>query len=335
MEHEVEPATQVAGNVTLVEGSTFCVSAYSGQINADEAQGLFFRDVRIVSGWRLLLDGRTTQPLMVLQEDPYRATFIARVPPQGSQTELLVERARFVGEGMREDIRLRNLGQEPVTVRLSLDVAADFADVFAVKEHRVRPNGAHTVEVRDGGLDIGWSSGAGRRGIFVIAEGGLATHDGLSFDAKIGVHGEWTASVLVQPSIHGRGANVEFPLGLPWQESPPAVRLRAWRTESPHLITTGDPALSETLLRSLDDLGSLRLIDPEHPGEFAVAAGAPWFMALFGRDSLLTSYMSICLRADSRRGDAPDDSRGTRARRSTPPQRGAARTHPARGAASV
>ncbi len=141
MEHEVEPATQVAGNVTIVEGSTFCVSAYSGQINADEAQGLFFRDVRIVSGWRLLLDGRTTQPLMVLQEDPYRATFIARVSPQGSQTELLVERTRFVGEGMREDIRLRNLGQEPVTVRLSLDVAADFADVFAVKEHRVRPHG--------------------------------------------------------------------------------------------------------------------------------------------------------------------------------------------------
>ena len=111
----------------------------------------------------------------------------------------------------------------------------------------------------------------------------------------IGPHGEWTASVLVQPSIHGRGANVEFPLGLPWQESPPAERLRAWRSESPHLITTGDPALSETLLRSLDDLGSLRLIDPEHPGEFAVAAGAPWFMALFGRDSLISSYLALPL----------------------------------------
>ncbi|NLE71866.1 MAG: amylo-alpha-1,6-glucosidase, partial [Actinomycetales bacterium] len=41
------------------------------------------------------------------------------------------------------------------------------------------------------------------------------------------------------------------------------------------------------------DLGALRIVDPAHPDDDVVAAGAPWFMALFGRDSLLTSWMAV------------------------------------------
>jgi glycogen debranching enzyme len=46
---------------------------------------------------------------------------------------------------------------------------------------------------------------------------------------------------------------------------------------------------------SARDLGALRIEDPDHPDCAVVAAGAPWFMALFGRDSLLTSWMSLTL----------------------------------------
>ena len=50
--------------------------------------------------------------------------------------------------------------------------------------------------------------------------------------------------------------------------------------------------------RSTEDLAALRIFDPEHPDRAVVAAGAPWFMTLFGRDSLLTSWMALLVDPD-------------------------------------
>ncbi|MBV9870650.1 MAG: amylo-alpha-1,6-glucosidase, partial [Frankiaceae bacterium] len=65
-----------------------------------------------------------------------------------------------------------------------------------------------------------------------------------------------------------------------------------WREEAP-VATVGHEGLRRVLRRSQQDLGALRIFDPAEPSVAAVAAGAPWFMALFGRDSLLTSYMTL------------------------------------------
>ncbi|WP_307433304.1 amylo-alpha-1,6-glucosidase [Pseudarthrobacter defluvii] len=54
-------------------------------------------------------------------------------------------------------------------------------------------------------------------------------------------------------------------------------------------------AVEKVIRRSQEDLGSLRIFNPDHPDRAVVAAGAPWFMALFGRDSLLASFMSLLL----------------------------------------
>jgi glycogen debranching enzyme len=70
------------------------------------------------------------------------------------------------------------------------------------------------------------------------------------------------------------------------------VRLAGWRRHAPHL-TAVDGRLAHAIDTAVDDIGSLIIEDPRHPESPVVAAGAPWFMALFGRDSLLTSYMSL------------------------------------------
>ncbi|MEU6682808.1 glycogen debranching N-terminal domain-containing protein [Streptomyces sp. NPDC046832] len=142
---ESEPAVLTPATITLVEGPTFCVSSASGDMEAEVPQGLFFRDMWVISNWRVRVDGVRPHHLTVIFPDPYRTTFLARVPPHGSQSELLVERARHVGEGMREDLKLRNLSPRALTVAVSLDIGADFADVFAVKESRVRPQGEVTA----------------------------------------------------------------------------------------------------------------------------------------------------------------------------------------------
>jgi glycogen debranching enzyme len=63
-------------------------------------------------------------------------------------------------------------------------------------------------------------------------------------------------------------------------------------------VASDVPGLGEAVRRSLDDLEGLRLVDPLHPEDQVVAAGAPWFMTLFGRDSLITSWMALLVDPD-------------------------------------
>ena len=139
--------------LTLVEGSTFCVSASSGDVLPDRAQGLFVADTRVVSTWQLRVDGAPVEPLTTIEDDSYRATFVARtVPRRGlADSTLLVQRTRYVGDGMREDLLLRNVGPEAAGVLVGYTVRAAFADLFAVKEGR--PSQLPDVEV-DVGPDI-------------------------------------------------------------------------------------------------------------------------------------------------------------------------------------
>lgn len=292
---ESEPAVHETPTVTLVEGPTFCVSGTSGDMDAELPQGLFFRDTRIISDWRLRVDDRLPQQLTVLSSDPYSTTFVARVPPSGSQTELLLERRRYVGEGMREDLHLRNLGILPVSVRLSLHIGADFADLFEVKENRVHPRGEVSATPEGSGLNFTFQAGSAHRGVRVEAAGAEAQKDRLVFRVDLEPRGEWRTTVLIQPSVDGHYISGTFPAGTEVGESVPALRMRAWREATPDVGEIEDPELHRTLRRSLEDLGALRIFDPEHPENVAVAAGAPWFMALFGRDSLLASYMALPL----------------------------------------
>jgi glycogen debranching enzyme len=291
---EEEPAAPSTQPVTLIEGSTFAVSGRSGDMNADGPEGLFFRDVRVLSTWRLRLDDLPLQVLAVLPEEPFRTAFLARVPPQSSSTELLVERRRYVGEGMREDLRVRNLGVAPVAARLRLQVESDFADLFAVKESRVQERGEISTSVDGDTLVIGFRGGPTELGVRVSADGGHVHRGELAFDLLLPPHSDWETTVMVIPVVDGEEIQPTFPAGHPVEESHPAKRLRRWRAASPG-VETGDIELSRTLRQSVEDLGALRLFDPRHPHTVAVAAGAPWFMALFGRDSLLSSYMALPL----------------------------------------
>ncbi|HEY0485385.1 MAG TPA: glycogen debranching N-terminal domain-containing protein [Mycobacteriales bacterium] len=289
-----EPAVHVAGVVTLVEGSTFCISGRTGDVWADSPQGLFFRDTRILSHWRLRIGGEAAQVLTVVPDEPYRRMFVARVASPGSGSDLLLERVRFVGDGMREDLRLRNLGGTPVTTTVSLEVAADFADLFAVKESRFELRGEVSTSCEGDALTIGFHDGEQRRGVRVHADGAHAGRDRLEFAVTLPARGDWRTSVLVNPSIDGVEIAGTFPVGMPLEEAQPARRLRTWREGSPY-VETDNGQLLRTLTQSLEDLGALRIFDPDHPESVAVAAGAPWFMALFGRDSLLSSYMALPL----------------------------------------
>ena len=131
------------GIVTLVEGSAFCISNRSGEIDPVHPQGLFFRDTRFLSQMHLLLNGATPEPLAATAADPFSGVFVLRgLPAKGhADSHLVVHRRRYVGRGMREDIEIENFGEEAAFCSVELLLGADFADLFEVKEGRVREAG--------------------------------------------------------------------------------------------------------------------------------------------------------------------------------------------------
>ena len=297
-----EPVSAGRGAVTLVEGSSFCVCGPSGDLGAGGPQGVFFRDTRILSRWGLRVDGEQPEPLAAMTPEPYRATFLGRLPRRSgrSDTNLLVQRERRVGNGMREDVTIRNPGAEPTAVTVTVGVEADFADLFEVKEGRVLSRGEWRVHAQGERLLLDQRWRGQQRGALVdapganiLAVGGIERNSGiLSYTVVVSPRGQWSTSLLVRPVVDGEDVEVSFPLDRPLTESVPALRLQRWHERTP-LATTGHEGLQRVLRRSQQDLGALRIFDPEQPTLAAVAAGAPWFMALFGRDSLLTAYMAL------------------------------------------
>jgi glycogen debranching enzyme len=280
--------------VTLVEGSSFCVSDAAGMISRGSAQGVFYMDTRILAGWSVSLDGQEVEPLAVFTPQPHHATFLGRARPrsQGLESTLLVQRERYVGAGMREDFIVQNVAGEPAGITLELSVDSDFADLFAVKEGRTRPHGATESRAGEGFLEIDSTQSGLRRGVRIKADGALAMPGKLAFGEVVPAHGEWRTTVEVLPTVDGMEVPPRYPVHEPIEEAAPSVRLQEWTERTP-VVWGADPQLLRTLRRSEQDLGSLRIFDPDHPERAAVAAGAPWFMALFGRDSLLTAYMTL------------------------------------------
>lgn len=289
-----------SGLVTLVAGATFCLSEATGDVVPGGAQGLFFRDARVLSRLELRLDGAPPSPLSVLSQDAYSARFLLRRPPVPGRADstLLLVRERLVADGLHEVVTVENLGTEATTANLSLWVGADFADLFAVKEGRSGPGEGN---VRVDGDSLVLTAADGERGLRLTAtESPVVTPAGFTWRVVVPPRATWSTEVTAQPLLDGRGLRPRGDRGEGLETSRPARQLRWWHQTST-AITAEHPVLAETLRRTEHDLGVLQIHDL--PGDQpVVAAGAPWFMTLFGRDSLLTSYMALPLETSLAQG---------------------------------
>lgn len=283
-----------AGAVTIVQETSFCVSDEAGDIHPDRPHGFFFQDTRLLSSWSLRLNGRAVEGLSAAAPQHYRAVFLARSGHVAGRadTPLVIERERHVGDGLREDVRVRNYSREPVEFSIEFLLDVDFADIFEVKDGHPRRKWGHTQTPGDGELLVEARWEQENRGVRFIAPGAEIDEGALTFRRRLDVGEQCVVSVVLAPIIEGRQIPVTFPIDRPLRDSGPEQRFVEWRSDTPN-VSLANAGIEQVLRTSQRDLGALRIFDDEHPDRAVVAAGAPWFMALFGRDSLLTSLMAL------------------------------------------
>ncbi|UZX03316.1 amylo-alpha-1,6-glucosidase [Arthrobacter sp. CDRTa11] len=284
------------GAVTLVAGSSFCISLPNGDIFPHHPHGVFYRDTRILSRWAITVNGQPLEPLGAWTPSPYQGTYIGRAARSDGRADspLTVQRKRELGAGIVEDITVSNYSLQPAPCEIALSLEADFADLFEVKDGRFHRVWEQSRRFKSGSVTIEAAWQETRKGIVVRMRDAEASAEGFVVGMTIPPHGKWTVRATVLPLT----AETEVDAGLPTVALSAAMisaqeRLqRTWEARIP-LPRVGNPSIERSLLRSHDDIGALRIVDPDHPDRMVVAAGAPWFMALFGRDSLLSSFMVL------------------------------------------
>ncbi len=277
--------------VTLLEGASFCVSDVRGDISPEHAAGLFVRDVRVLSRWFLDLLPDPMESLAVETIDPTTAVFLSRrIPTPGEPaTSVLVSRRRHVSQGLHETIEIHNLSAETVRVVPVLQVGADFADVLAIKSGAPASTLPAIAQATDDGLVF--TNGPQSPDTATIEVRVRADHGPIVLPGQLlwnlELPARATATLQVEVAVSQAGRTLpRTPIPAP---GPPAAVLRPLRRQ----VVTPSDDVERVVARSFTDVASLRMVDASDPQRAIVAAGAPWFMTLFGRDSLLTAWMLL------------------------------------------
>jgi glycogen debranching enzyme len=210
----------------------------------------------------------------------------------------MITRSRYIGRGMREDVVVSNFGDEPAYCSIELAYAADFAGLFEVKEGRVVASPVEPSRRADGRIRFSRRHGSRIRSVSIgFSEPAVIDADLATFETIIPSRGRWSVCQQVSCVIDEDEIEPRWPCGYPVERAKPAERMAKWRRSVPMLDTDHD-GLRTMVARSSEDLGALRIFDPDFPERTVVAAGAPWFMTLFGRDSLITSWMALLVDPD-------------------------------------
>jgi glycogen debranching enzyme len=269
--------------VIALSAPTTVLSESSGQIRAVGAQGVLHADVRVLSAAVLTVGGVEPTPVSGGITGARTASFTGVARGLGDDwtvdPTVQVQRERTVdADEVSETIRLISFSDSPVETVLALTVAADLAGLLQIKTARpTRP--AQVRQSAAGGSTLTWESESVRVGL-------AAPH------ASVSLSEAGTAAVLSWPvRLEGRGVH-EVGWSLSVRDATAVVAPAAsppWRVSA----TADDKRLPALLAQALADADALKMTTPAAPNDTFLAAGAPWFFTLFGRDSLWAARLLL------------------------------------------
>jgi glycogen debranching enzyme len=293
-------------HIAIHQAQTVLVTRPDGQIRWPSEHGLYFRDTRVISAWAIyangvewdLLNGGAIAPHAANIFQTNRA-FETEDGPVAARTLGLVI-GRHINGGLHEDIDVTNNTQKSVRFNLEIAIRADFADIFEVKSGHI---------VRRGHITTSWSQGRqtlhvtyqnkdfGREVIIHVSKGdrrpAVDTNGRLSFDIALKAGQVWHRCL----SYDLRDGAERFPAARECThfsaESIHASKIDEWQ-RTVLKIETSNEEFYRCYQQGVYDMAALRLpLQGTDHMVFVPAAGLPWFMALFGRDSLITSLQAM------------------------------------------
>jgi glycogen debranching enzyme len=286
-----------ANTVSILSGNAFVVSDARGDMDATPLanHGLFANDTRFLSRWILTINGMRPAPLSKDESEYFKVQFFLALTTGTIyvDSKLSVVRRRRIGRGFQEEVVLVNHDNASVELELRIEADADFADLFEVKDQLAK-KGERYRNAADGGVVLGYKREKFWRETRIrSSKAAELVGDSLVYRVQLAPHAEWSTTIHVD-CVALPEAPRERELTSQWRAASDGdleQSVQRWLEQAPRLECTS-PALSRIYRRSLIDLAALRFRNPFCPGALP-AAGLPWFMAVFGRDSLLTSFQAL------------------------------------------
>jgi glycogen debranching enzyme len=303
-------SADLGGTTTLKSGAVFLVTDTSGEVPAQSTHrgrhglGLYFHDTRFLNEKRLHVNGRPMTLLFESADLGDRCTRELTNPelpvPGGGGTihketiGLHVETA-LNGE-VREVLTFTNFSREALAVTVTLAYGSDFDDIFTVRGMNPRSRGhLDQPHIEDAVLRLGYTGADDRRRTTEI-----------TFDpAPVSIGGTCATFHMILDPGGGQRLDVVFRLtdqppggtddGLEISPDPTANQV----AYVPDLLglpsgtvrmTTSNELFNRVMRRSFLDLA---MLETRQGDDFFFAAGVPWYVALFGRDSIITALETL------------------------------------------
>jgi glycogen debranching enzyme len=282
-------------DLSVLDGSTFVVGDRHGDVRADEGRehGFFAGDTRFVSHWVLRVDEAPLELLSLHQERHFDAQFVL-TPVVGPEDEAgcTIVRRRLIDRLWVEELTVINHLHRTSDISIALDVGADFADLFEVKDGRVAKRQV-TFAGAAGKLVLSYSRENFQRSLTVAStEPGVVTPSGFVFALNLRPGEQWSTTFTITAGAPGGDERALEQADMRRRSAAKAGELDAWLADVP-VLESDDPDLIRTYRAGLSDLGALRMHPDAGLAATLPAAGLPWFMALFGRDSMITSLQTL------------------------------------------
>jgi glycogen debranching enzyme len=273
-------------SVVVLTAPSQAWSTADGTVDGRGIHGFYHSDLRVLGGIGLTIDGALPEHIATGSPDAATAVFtsLARaIDDHTADPRVRIDRTRQVVAGsLVETITVRNALAEPIHPTIEVALRADFSPMQVVKaglsgsEHPIA-----AIAISDG----------------VTFTSGVVTATVVAPAAEVAVD-DVSATITWSAEIPARSAAT-----FSWRievDDPTAVVAGAEPSPDWASFTaaTGDSRLAAWLQRAVADLQALRMSTTDRPEDVFLAAGAPWFFTLFGRDSIWAARMLLPLGTD-------------------------------------
>jgi glycogen debranching enzyme len=296
--------------LTINQGSTFMVTDERGEIDSESEHGIFADDTRFVSFYQLYINQVRWELLNSATTTYYRARLYLTNPPVTTEdgdigrNQIGLTVTRSVGDGVHEDLDVTNYSLKAVKFNLEIALRSDFADIFEVKAHKFTRRGRTTSRwnPRRAELTTSYEHRNFRRQLVYrlvdFDSPPLYANGRVYFELQLEPHQSWHTCT---DFIMGRSRHVRDTTGdcnrHPLGRSKADHLQDLWRERATKLSTANEDVY-RAYAQSVEDMGALRLYDQDFAADvWLPAAGVPWFVTIFGRDSLIVSLQNMIVHA--------------------------------------